>query len=258
MDIETSDYFTYKKNKLQTELKSQKKPFSRFNFLVQLFIATFVIMFIVIVVAIMKYSSKMDIEYSKGDLSFNNIESSNSVAGYSSDDFDEEQRKIDKRLLLIQQEDNAPSEAKIIQPDNKKNDEVISPIHVENSKKIDKIEKIKAQNEQSVKKETAGSKLAEVIDEVKLLGKTQTQKQEQFENNFAVTSKVLIGRFSTFAEASNAQSDIKSKDASLTPFVRKIGEIYSVQMGSYQDFSIAKSQAQKLKTLGYDVWIYQQ
>ena len=41
-------------------------------------------------------------------------------------------------------------------------------------------------------------------------------------------------------------------------YVRKIGDIYTVQMGSYQDFYTAKSKAQDLKAKGLDVWIYQQ
>ena len=255
MEFDSSDYFSYKKNKMQTELKRQHKTISKFNFLLQLFIATFVVMFIIIVVAIMKYSSKMDIEYTKGDLSFNNADSSSSISGYNSADYDDEQRKIDKRLMLIQQEENAPSEAKIIQSDKQKIEQVIAPEHVENSKKIDKIEKFKAKNIQS---ETTGSKLADVIDEVKQLASKTAAKKADYEENVTITSKVLVGRFSSFDEAAQLQSDIKAKDASLTPFVRKVGDVYSVQMGSYQDFYTAKTQAQKLKASGYDVWIYQQ
>ena len=258
MGIDSSDYFTYKKNKMQTELKSQKNATSRFNIMLQLFIATFIVMFVVIVIVIMNYSAKMDIEYSKGDLSFNNADPSTSVSGYNISDFDDEQRKIDKRLVLIQQEENAPSEAKIIQNNKTNKDEVISFEHIKDSQKMDKMEKIKAQNAQSEKKE-ASSKLSEVIDEVKqFTGKVQESKNLQVDDNLTISSKVLIGRFSTFEQAASIQKQIKKQDASLTPFVRKIGDIYSVQMGSYQDFATAKSQAQKLKALGFEVWIYQQ
>ena len=259
MDFEPSDYFTYKKNKMHTKMMAQKKTFSRFNFLLQLFIVTFLIMFIVIVVAIMRYSSKMDIEYSKGDLSFNNSDTASSVLGYSSADYDDEQRKIDKRLAIIQQEENAPSAAKIIQSDKEKQDEIIAMEHVENSQKMDKIEKIKAKNEQSEKNETMASKTAEIAENVKqAVTKPQIAKNIQVEDNMTITSKVLIGRFQSFDQASELQSEIKEKDPSSTPFVRKIGEVYSLQLGSYQDFSIAKAQARKFKALGYDVWIYQQ
>ena len=258
MEFESSDYFTYKKSKMQTELKPGKKNFSRFNLMLQLFVTTFIIMFIVIVIAIMKYSSKMDIEYSQGDLSFSNLDSSPNTAGYNIVDYDEEQRKIDKRLILIQQEENAPSEAKILQK-SKTADEVIAPEHVENSKKIDKIEKIKAKNAQSEKNESASSKIAGVLDEVKqIASKTQNAKNIQVDENYVVNSKVLIGKYSTFEQAGAKQSEIKAKDSKLSPFVRKIGDVYSIQMGSYQDFPTAKTHAQKLKAMGYDVWIYQQ
>ena len=258
MEFDSSDYFAYKKSKMQTELKKQnnEKKISRFNFLVQLFLATFVIMFIVIVVAIMKYSSKMDIEYSKGDLSLNNVDSSSSISGYNTSDCDDEQRKIDKRLVLIQQEENAPSEARIIQNENKKiDDEVIAPEHVESIKKLDKIEKIKAKNAQS---ENTASKLSEVIDEVKHMASKNQPKPIEVDENVMITSKVLVGRFSSFDEASKMQIEIKSKLASSSPFVRKVGDIYSVQMGSFQDFYTAKTEAQKLKSHGLEVWIYQQ
>ena len=62
MNFNTSDYFAYKKSKIQSEIEQPKKPISKLNFLFQLFIATFIIIFIIIVVFIMKYSAKMDIE----------------------------------------------------------------------------------------------------------------------------------------------------------------------------------------------------
>ena len=128
--------------------------------------------------------------------------------------------------------------------------------HIESIKKLNKIEKIKAKNAQS---ESAGSKLSEVIDEVKqLTSKVQPKNIEIPDENIMITSKVLIGRYSTFDEASKHQAQIKMQGAGANAFVRKIGDVYSVQMGSYQDFYTAKTEAQKLKALGFDVWIYQQ
>ena len=98
MNFNTSDYFTYKKNKLETEPALPKKRISKFNYLVQLFIATFIIMFIVIVIAIMKYTAKVDIEYTQGELSLSNTEIQNNISGFDAED---KQGQIDKRLLLI-------------------------------------------------------------------------------------------------------------------------------------------------------------
>lgn len=258
MNFESSDYFAYKKSKLQSEIKRETKGRNtvKFNFLLQLFIATFIIMFIVIVIAIMKYSSRMDIEYSKGDLSFNNADSSSSLSGYKIADYDEEQGRIDKRLKLIQLEENAPSEAKILKNEKQKNDIVIAQEHLENSQKIDKIEKFKEKNAQS---EAKGVKSPKDDSEAKNISvKLPFAKKEDTREDITITSKVLVGRFSSFEEAAKKQAEIKAEHGGLTPFVRKIGDVYSVQMGSYQDFHTAKQQALQLKSSGLEVWIYQQ
>ena len=111
-NFDSSGYFAYKKSKIQNQAEKPRRRTSKISFLFQLFVATFVVIFIVIVVGIMKYSSKMDIEYTKGDLQ---ITSDNFavIPGYVNQE-EEQQRKIDKRLIAIQQEENAPSEAKVL------------------------------------------------------------------------------------------------------------------------------------------------
>lgn len=254
MDFNSSGYFAYKKNKLQSELKEARKPISRISFLCQLFIATFVVMFIIIVITIMKYSSKMDIEYTKGELQFVNSTLTNTAGhnvSYSDDDI--RQRKIDKRLILIQQEENAPSEARIINKP-KTQLEVIDSSHVEKNKKLEKIEKQEKLNKLNEEK---NSKLTTIMEEVKLQKKIPVENN-YVDNNVTVMSKVLLGRYSTFEEAQKMQKQIKANNASLQPFVKKVGNVYCVQMGSYQDFAQAKIHAQKLSAKGLDVWIYQQ
>lgn len=256
MNFNSSGYLAYKKNKAKIEAENSKKPISKLNFLMQLFAATFVVIFIIVAVSIMKYSSKMDIEYTQGELQLS-TSAINSIAGYNAPVEDEAQRQIDKRLLLIQQEENAPSGARIIDKP-KTNQEVIAVSHIKENKKIEKIEKQKKENEKSLSNSNKQNiKPLNLLDEVKLQKKISLQNIE-IENNVTVMSKVLIGRYSTFEEAQKLQNDIKSKNPSLQPFVRKIGEVFSVQMGSYNDFAIAKNQAQTLKNKGFDVWIYQQ
>lgn len=250
MEFNSSDYFSYKKNKLQTHSR-EEKPLSKLSFLFQLFIATFVIIFIIIVVSIMKYSAKVDIEYSQGEIAQYNPQNSEETSSQGA--YEDERGKIDKRLSFIQQEENAPSEAKIIEK-TETHPEIIDPKHIENSKKIDKIEKIKAQNTQSEIKNAAQT----ANETPNIFGKKPVQETQDIQKNMIITSKVLIGRFVTFDEAQKAQAEIKVKDPSLTPFVRKTGDVFSIQMGSYQDFSTAKMQAQALKAKGFDVWIYQQ
>ncbi len=219
----------------------------------KIFIISFIIIFIIIVAAIVKYSTQMDMEYAKAELSKNNVKPVNSISGYENYG-EEEHKKIDKRLALIQQEENAPSEAKIIQDKNRpKEADIIDPIHIEESQKIDKIEKQKLQNNNDIleKPPMPGA-------DVKQNTQTPAPETAAEEKNITVMSKVLVGRFSTFEEAKEIQSSIKKQDSSLSPYVKKIGSIYSVQIGSYQDFSVARTQAQILKSKGFDVWIYQQ
>ena len=126
----------------------------------------------------------------------------------------------------------------------KENDRKNESIFKENNKKIEKAEK------QKIQKEKANFDISPSF-----LNNSEVMESQ---NNIIVMSKVLIGRYGTFDEAQKLQNQIKSKNPSLQPFVRKVGNVFSVQMGSYQDFNIAKSQAQILKSNGYDVWIYQQ
>ena len=251
MDFDSSSYLAYKKNKIQKEIETNKKPISRFSFLLQLFVATFIVIFIIIVISIMKYSSKVDIEYSQGELQLADGVTNN-IPNYAPIE-EEPQRKIDKRLILIQQEENAPSEARIIEK-SPMQPEVISQKHIEESKLIEKHQE-EVQNTQ--KNTENNSKISSLIEEVKLQNKIPVEELVQ-DTNVTIMSKVLIGRYMTFEEAQKLQTQIKAKNSSLQPFVRKVGNVFSVQMGSYQDFSIAKKHAQVLRNQGFDVWIYQQ
>ena len=254
MDFNSSNYFAYKKNKIQAQANMQEKKISKLNFLFQIFISTFIIMFIIIVVAIMKYSTKVDIEYSKNtSLNNPNIDKTSSI---QEELYEEKQCKIDKRLILIQQEENAPYEAKILEKQNP--EEIINPIHLEKNKNIEQKEKLEAkklqQKEES--KDLLKPKITNPIDE--LINNSSKKNEENVLNkNITIMSKVLIGRYSTLEEAQKAQAEIKSLNTG-SPFVKKIGDVFSIQMGSYQDFSTARSHAQNLKSKGYDVWIYQQ
>ena len=253
MNFDTSDYFAYKKNKVQLEAQKPKGQISKANFIFQLFIATFIIMFIIIVVGIMKYSSKMDIEYTKGDLALREANEQSPFRHYGAV-LDDEPRKIDKRLMLIQQEENAPCEARITNRPKDSDYEIIDPIHIEESLRMDKLEKIEKRKELLSSKGKNQGIILPGMDDAK-----ENSLEDEFQNNnITIMSKVLIGRYETFEEAQKVQIKIKEQNDSLSPFVKKIGDVYSIQMGSYQDFSVAKNQAQLLKSEGYDVWIYQQ
>jgi len=141
---------------------------------------------------------------------------------------EDEQRTIDKRLLLIQQEENAPSEAKIVDNTVKK-DQIIDLKHIEEVKKIEK---------------SVASK--------------NKERLPLADTNVEIMSKVLVGKFATFDEAKIMATKIKQQNSSITPFVRKVGNVFCVQVGSFGDFNIAKNYAKNFKDNGFEVWIYQQ
>ena len=122
------------------------------------------------------------------------------------------QRKIDKRLVLIQQEENAPSEARIVNK-SKMQMEVISQSHVEKNKKIEKQEKLERQKRLNEESESRASKLSSILEEVTLQKKIPVENS-LLDNNVTVMSKVLVGRYSTFEEAQKIQNEIKAKTPS--------------------------------------------
>lgn len=250
-------YFEYKKQKMQTQYPQAANKFkSRFGFMFKIFVATFIVIFIILVIAIMKFSSRVDIEYSRGEVPYQD--------GEIVDSTDDEQYKIDNRLLLIQQEENAPSEARIISKEKAKN-EVIDASLLEESQKIEKAKKLEEKKahqkellENEKLKQNAHMPALKPLLQMKE-AETKPQKDKyQEDDNITVTSKVMVGRFADIQEAKETVEDIKTRIPDMTPFVRKMGDVYGVQMGSYKDFIVARNVAQKLKAKGLDVWIYQQ
>ena len=78
------------------------------------------------------------------------------------------------------------------------------------------------------------------------------------EANVEVYSKVLIGKYETFEDARSAQDAVREVNRGTTPFIRKVGDIYALQVGSYQDLEVAKQVASRFRAENFDVWIYQQ
>ena len=263
MDFEKYDYLNFKKAREFPLPHLQKdKPETALSVAFKMFLATFIVIFCIFVVFIAKMTTKVDIEYTKG----NNLTLADSELAQSYTEEDEDHRLVDQRLKLLQQQENAPSEAKIVKKEKTEHEEVIAQEHIQEAKKIDKIEKIQAKNKISqkealkeIEKEAKETKNLIVPDltSPKMLKKVESKTQFKGENNI-ITSKVLIGRFSDFNSAKEFQAQLKEKDHSIMPYVRKVGDVYSVQIGSFQDFAMAKSQAKKLKEQGYDTWIFQQ
>ncbi len=234
MSMNSPDYLTYKKSKINPQIEKQKR-LSRLKIALWIFIITFSIIFAVVVQVVRKYSARIDIEYGR------NADAQATSESILSEGFGADAKKlIDKRLKLIQLEENAPSEAKIIS-DEKENNEVID---------LEQFAKIKESG-------SVGDDEVKIKIETNDSAKVQEQKQLQ-DSNVAVYSKVLIGKYATFEDARAAQDSVREYNQGTTPFIRKVGDIYALQVGSYQDLTTAKQIASKFRAQNFDVWIYQQ
>ena len=156
----------------------------------------------------------------------------------------EAKKLIDNRLKLIQLEENAPNEAKIVSQE-KENNEVID---------LEQYAKIK--------EEGLGVESEQVEEPVEALQTADDTVQKPSvvtsEANVEVYSKVLIGKYATFEDARSAQDAVRDVNRGTTPFIRKVGDIYALQVGSYQDLEVAKQVAARFRAENFDVWIYQQ
>lgn len=237
MNMNSPDYLTYKKSKVNPN-RLNKRRLSRYRIALWIFIITFSVIFAVVVQVVRKYATRIDIEYGRNPDATQQADDLILAQGFGN----EAKKAIDKRLKLIQLEENAPSEAKIISQEKDKNE----VIDLEQFAKI-KESGIVHEDEISVKN----------IDTKKSSDIGASQKSDTG-LNVAVYSKVLIGKYATFEDARAAQETVRDSNRGTTPFIRKVGDIYALQVGSYQDLEMAKKVASRFRAENFDVWIYQQ
>lgn len=279
MGMEPFDYLTYKRNKQKvkkTESLSKKEKM----IVSGTCIGTFVVFFVFVMGFIASKSSKIDIEYGRlGENPNTPIETQNSENGEEMPV--REKYTIDKRLFLIQQEEHGPSESKVVEKAAEQS-EVISKdqfkeIKTNNEEVVQKAEKQvlakkpqETQTENPIKPDIDTTKNI-VVGENKIAIKpklpvkpqtTATQPAKQLVTTAGALdlqlapSKVLVGKFSTFEEARTAQEKVPEIPGA-SPFIKKLNGYYTVQVGAYASFDMAKVIAGKLKSKGLDVWIYQ-
>ncbi len=236
MSMNSPDYLTYKKSKINPHQEQMKRG-SRLRIAFWIFVITFSIIFALVVQVVRKYATRIDIEYGR------NTEAQQSNNSILSQGFGSDAKKmIDKRLKLIQLEENAPNEAKILSSE-KENNEVIDLEQFAQMKKSEVVDDN-----------------TDVIDGVdkKQIPNSNEDYSSMSNSNIAVYSKVLIGKYATFEDARAAQDSVREVNQGTTPFIRKVGDIYALQVGSFQDINTAKQIASKFRAENFDVWIYQQ
>jgi hypothetical protein len=255
-----------------TRVQRVEKRVEKVRRILKLSFITFCIMFICVVIFIKKYAKRIDIEYGRhGAEIAKEGQHSNINDNYFNETYDSDKRTIDKRLVLIQEEENAPSESRVLPQDRDKN-EVMNLEHFEKLKS-------NMEDDYDIEPEQETQKQKPVSDvQPQAPQNTQTKAAEaglkpqlnnsevnvESQGNFAPIElaprnniKVLIGKYSTFDEAKNAQINIKSAKK-IAPFIRKVDNVYCLQIGSYSNMDVARGVAGGYGKDGYDVWIYQQ
>jgi len=273
----SSDYLTYKKSKMNPgRVQRVEKRIEKVKRILKLSCVSFCIMFLFVVVFIKKYAKRVDIEYGRHGIdAVKNNDVANLNDSYFDEAYDADKRTIDKRLILIQQEENAPSESRVL-PDERDKNEVMNLEHFEMLKnnmdeafeeenKVDR----RVQTEPVKKEETKPAVAAQKPVDAGLMPKIQTSgdvssPHPSTQGDYApielpkpANIKVLIGKYPTFDEAKTAQSVMKNSKARVAPFIRKVDGTYSLQIGSYSNMDVARSVAGNYAREGFDVWIYQ-
>lgn len=244
MSMNSPDYLTYKKSKQKLDRAGGKA--SRLKIISWIFIITFSLCFALFTNFAAKYTTKMDIEYDKnsttaqGQSYIDNAFGTDSLIG--SREADENGHVIDSRLKLIQLEETAPYEARVV---NKDKNAVIDREHYD---RITSGDDIFAQEKKSEPK-------ARQDWNSPAQNSASTSAAPQPELAPQTFIKVLAGKYKTFDDAKMAQLNLRNAGQTGTPFIRKIGEIYTLQIGSYSNPDVAKTIAQSYSDLGYEVWI---
>lgn len=270
----SSDYLTYKKSRMNpTRVQRVEKRIEKVKRVFKLSFITFCIIFICVVIFIKKYAKRIDIEYGRHGAEVAKNEDNSALNDNYFDGYDADKRTIDKRLLLIQEEENAPSESRVLPQDRDKN-EVMNLEHFEklrsnldedidmeefSSTPVKKENEVK-QGQQAVQNQTAPDNQAKVQQNAE----TSTVNPET-QGNFApielvpkANIKVLVGKYPTFDDATTAQTAMKNSKARIAPFIRKVDDVYCLQIGSYSNMDVARGVAGTYAKDGFDVWIYQQ
>ncbi len=252
--------------KLAEEKKEKDKK-------IKLCLVTFVVIFLLVMFFIGSKSSKIDIEYSRADEGADSISMNEQKEENITQEEEEEEEEpvdhssytIDKRLFLIHEQEKGPSESKVVES-AKDQSEVISKKEFDLIKTNSEVYSKSSDNEiekpsdpietpaEQTKDDTAEQQKAAIKPKLPVQPVVKTSGALDIP---VTPSKVLIGKYPTEAEARKVQSSLTSLPYGAQPFIKKINSTYSIQIGSYDNYSSARAVAGQLKTRGYDAWILQ-
>ncbi len=241
--METPDYLAYKKNKEKYKIENSKMPKIKLFFWI--FAITFFGAFIGVKILAGQYTSKIDIEEEK------NLRKNDFT--YAQNEEEGRKYSIDRRLTNIYNEEIAPSKARVIE----KSDDP-SVIDLRSYREMVSA-KEKEEARETQKEEVPVPEKVQIPDEkVALAPKiTLNTPAPEPKAEVPVYIRIFVGRYRTLEEAREAQGNINDipQFSAISPFIRKIGEVYTIQVGSYTNKQVAKSTALKFGNAGYNVWM---
>ena len=232
------DYLAYKKKKLTETPEEIEKPMSAKRKYLALGIAVFVGFFIFTMIILNGvFGSKVDIETGQMNATDEpySLNDDSVVSGET-----DKKYTIDARLKQLQIEETTPTisqkekDAKIASSQVKKLEKEQEKLKKEKAKQEEKANKEKINKEEKSKKEVSN-----VVPQ---------------DENKIVYSKVLLGRYSSFEEAKAAQAKLR-QESGVEAFVRKMGSVYALQVGSYMNQDQAQNVATQFSNMDYQVWI---
>ena len=224
------DYLSYKKQKLNAQAqeiqqlkRKDEEPTKQFP----MFAAVFAVCLVLFVLFSTRYGSKVDIEYGKmaeGPYDVQEVQNENLTSRGDNNS------GLDARLKELQ-EANRARRAVV-----KQEKEAIENIENNEQKEVVKREK-------------------QTTNQIQAEAKPQVEKSTATPEEHRVAySKVLIGHYSSYEEAKQAQAKLKADTGSIA-FVRKMGSSYALQVGSYLDPEQARITAAKYGNMNYFVSI---
>ena len=195
-----------------------------------IFLTVFIVTFAFVALAVKYFSPEIDVEIGK------NAE--------ETDVEDGEKGSVDERLRWIQFEDNMPGVSTRFTAGEENAAE-------ENNQGEE--EKIVYDEEKSSENKNVNEKTAEPAMKVE----TQEPKAPAAAEAPAVgkMSKIYIGQFSTIEQAIAMQNRISESGLNLSPFVKKVGSYYVVQVGSYASVQTAQNIVTEIQNAGYSARI---
>ncbi|MEI8128497.1 MAG: SPOR domain-containing protein [bacterium] len=229
--MKTPDFMSYDRYKNKKKNKSKNGVF--------IFITTFFVMLLFF--SVVAKSLSPDVDVTIGDDSQTDAKES----GLGVKKF------IDERLKMIQMEDNSAGaslkdEGK---PQPEYNDESFDKFSQNSDEKVNLPPPKDTSNMEQVSEEPLPSVKAPPRPSSKELS-------TPFE--VPITSKVLVGRYSTLEQARVAQEILLDSGLNITPFIKDLGNSYTLQVGSYSSRAKAEGLASELQRNSFPARVVQE